>query len=200
MIHSIHLEIERNKQYISQSLLLIQILMITMITLHIVLTQTLQKSWHKQRTPPNLGTEVVVATSHPTIFLTQSGFNFLKNNGTKFLLRESRRDWKMLVAVRHLILQLIVLTLTMLKLTLIWTALLTMLLCMNKHNLIRTNNNDVPTGTTEGNNDLLAYMAGQQSSSGDIHQVLATKQAPDKQKKRQVNEGTSAPRPPHHEW
>jgi hypothetical protein len=41
------------------------------------------------------------------------------------------------------------------------------------------NDNDVPPGTTEGNSDLLAYMAGQQSSSGDICQVLAAKQAPD---------------------
>jgi hypothetical protein len=55
------------------------------------------------------------------------------------------------------------------------------------------NNNDVSTGTTEGNNDLLACMAGQQSFSGDIHQVLAAKRAPDKQKKQQVNESTSAP-------
>jgi hypothetical protein len=31
--------------------------------------------------------------------------------------------------------------------------------------------NEVPSGTTEGNNDLLAYMAWQQSSSGDIRQV-----------------------------
>jgi hypothetical protein len=45
------------------------------------------------------------------------------------------------------------------------------------------NDNDVPTGTTEGNNYLLAYMAGQQSSSGDICQVLAIKRAHDKQKK-----------------
>jgi hypothetical protein len=30
------------------------------------------------------------------------------------------------------------------------------------------NDNDVPPGTTESNKDLLAYMAGQQSSSGDI--------------------------------
>jgi hypothetical protein len=28
--------------------------------------------------------------------------------------------------------------------------------------------NDSPTGITEGNNDLFAYMVGQQSSSGDI--------------------------------
>jgi hypothetical protein len=30
------------------------------------------------------------------------------------------------------------------------------------------NDKDAPTGTTEGNNDLLAYMAGKQSSSGGI--------------------------------
>jgi hypothetical protein len=36
-------------------------------------------------------------------------------------------------------------------------------------------------------------MAGQKSSSGDIQQVLASRQAPVKNKKRQVNEGTSAP-------
>jgi hypothetical protein len=52
---------------------------------------------------------------------------------------------------------------------------------------------EVPSGTTEGNNDLLAYMDGQQSSSGDILQVLAAKRAPEKQKKRQVNESLSAP-------
>jgi hypothetical protein len=55
------------------------------------------------------------------------------------------------------------------------------------------NDNDVPPGTNESNNDLLAYMAGQQSSSGDICLVLAAKRAPDKQKKRQVNESTSVP-------
>jgi hypothetical protein len=37
------------------------------------------------------------------------------------------------------------------------------------------NDNDVPTGTTEGNKDLLAYMAGRQSFSGDNCQVLAVK-------------------------
>jgi hypothetical protein len=36
-------------------------------------------------------------------------------------------------------------------------------------------------------------VAGQKSSCGDVCQVLASKQAPDKQKKRQVNDGTSAP-------
>jgi hypothetical protein len=123
IIHSIHLVIERNVQYISPSLLLIQTPMITMIALPIVLTQTLQTQW----TPPNLGTEVVVASRHLTIFPTQCGLNFLKNNGTKYLLRESRRDWKVLMAVRHPILQLVVLSLIILKLTLIWTVLWTML-------------------------------------------------------------------------
>jgi hypothetical protein len=35
-------------------------------------------------------------------------------------------------------------------------------------------------------------MAGQKPSCGDVHQVLASKQTPDKQKKHQVNEGTVA--------
>jgi hypothetical protein len=55
------------------------------------------------------------------------------------------------------------------------------------------NESEVPTGPAEGNNDLLAYMAGQQSSIGNICQDLAAKRAPDKQKKRQVNESTSVP-------
>jgi hypothetical protein len=83
MIHTGHLVIERNGQYISQSLLLIQNAMNAMIMLPIVLTQMLLKLWHTQRTLPDLGTEVAVATSHPIIYLTQSGLNFLKNNGTK---------------------------------------------------------------------------------------------------------------------
>jgi hypothetical protein len=49
-------------------------------------------------------------------------------------------------------------------------------------------NKDNDNGT-----ELLAYMAGQKSSCGDVCQVLASKQTPDKQKKRHVNEGTSAP-------
>jgi hypothetical protein len=43
---------------------------------------------------------------------------------------------------------------------------------------------------------LLAYMSGQKSSCGDVRQVLASNQQPDKNKniqKRQVNESTSAP-------
>jgi hypothetical protein len=59
------------------------------------------------------------------------------------------------------------------------------------HGVESTDDDKGPTGT-EGNTDLLAYMAGQQSSSGDIHQVLAAKWAPDKQKKLQVNESKSA--------
>jgi hypothetical protein len=47
--------------------------------------------------------------------------------------------------------------------------------------------------TNESTNNLLAYMAEQQTSSGDIRQVLAAKRAPDKQKKRHVNESASAP-------
>jgi hypothetical protein len=35
------------------------------------------------------------------------------------------------------------------------------------------NDSEVPMGPAEGNNNLLIYMAGQQSSTGDIHQVLA---------------------------
>jgi hypothetical protein len=41
--------------------------------------------------------------------------------------------------------------------------------------------------------ELLAYMAGQKSSCGGVRQVLASKQTPDKQKKRQVNESVLAP-------
>jgi hypothetical protein len=53
--------------------------------------------------------------------------------------------------------------------------------------------NKIKADTNESTNNLLAYMAGQQTSSGDIRQVLAAKRAPDKQKKRQVNESASAP-------
>jgi hypothetical protein len=54
------------------------------------------------------------------------------------------------------------------------------------HGVESTDDDKGPTDT-EGNTDLLAYMAGLQSSSGDICQVFASKQAPDKQKKLQVN-------------
>jgi hypothetical protein len=50
------------------------------------------------------------------------------------------------------------------------------------HSEIYSTNDDGPTGTIKGNTDLLAYMAGQQSSSGDIRQVLAAKGALEKQK------------------
>jgi hypothetical protein len=45
----------------------------------------------------------------------------------------------------------------------------------------------------DGDNTLLAFMAGQGSSSGDIRQVLATKRMPDKDKNRQANESKLAP-------
>jgi hypothetical protein len=44
-----------------------------------------------------------------------------------------------------------------------------------------------------GDNALLAFMAGQGSSSGDISQVLATKITSDKSKNRQANESKLAP-------
>jgi hypothetical protein len=55
--------------------------------------------------------------------------------------------------------------------------------------------NDSGDGNKDNDNgmELLAYMAGQKSSCEDVRQVLASKQTPDLQKKRQVNEGTSAP-------
>jgi hypothetical protein len=53
--------------------------------------------------------------------------------------------------------------------------------------------NEIKADTNESTNNLLAYMAGQLTSSGDICQVLATKRARDKQKKRQVDESASAP-------
>jgi hypothetical protein len=58
---------------------------------------------------------------------------------------------------------------------------------------VDSTDDDIGPTDTEGNTDLLAYMAGQQSSSGDIHQVSAAKRAPNKQKKLQVNESTLAP-------
>jgi hypothetical protein len=45
----------------------------------------------------------------------------------------------------------------------------------------------------DGGSELLAYIAGQKSSCGDVRQVLASKQTPDKNKKCQVNKGNSAP-------
>jgi hypothetical protein len=52
--------------------------------------------------------------------------------------------------------------------------------------------NEIKADTNESTNNLLAYLAGQQTSSGDIR-VLAAKRAPAKQKKRQVTECASAP-------
>ena len=79
----------------------------------------------------------------------------------------------MLVAVRHLILQLVV------------RILINIETCIDLDSIIDNSimneeaepnvDSEVLSGTTEGNNNLLAYMAGQQSSSGDIRQVLAEK-------------------------
>jgi hypothetical protein len=55
--------------------------------------------------------------------------------------------------------------------------------------------NENPAGSAEGNNNVLAYIAEQQSSSGDIRQVLAAKRAPDKQKKQKSTK-VYPPHPP----
>jgi hypothetical protein len=75
------------------------------------------------------------------------------------------------------------------KPTWIFTELLTMLFCMKTLNSLMTMRicHVQPREPTL----ILDYMAGQQSSSGDICQVLGAKQAPDKQKKRLINASTS---------
>jgi hypothetical protein len=58
---------------------------------------------------------------------------------------------------------------------------------------VNTKNNKIEEN--EGTS-LLAYIYGQKSSCGEVQQVLASNQQPDKNKnmqKRQVNESTSAP-------
>jgi hypothetical protein len=62
-----------------------------------------------------------------------------------------------------------------------------------KHEVDHVDPNAIEKDSDNCGTELLAYMAGQKSSSGDIWQVLASRQAPDKNKKCQVNEGTSAP-------
>jgi hypothetical protein len=64
---------------------------------------------------------------------------------------------------------------------------------ISKHGVDYVDPNEIGKDSDNCSTELLAYMAGQKSSSGDIRQVLASKQAPDKNKKRQVNEGTSDP-------
>jgi hypothetical protein len=64
---------------------------------------------------------------------------------------------------------------------------------VSKHEVDYVDSNEGGKDSDNCGTELLAYMAGQKSSSGDIWQVLASKQEPNKNKKRQVNEGTSAP-------
>jgi hypothetical protein len=64
-----------------------------------------------------------------------------------------------------------------------------------KHDTAHVNTNDNKIADNEGT-VLLAYMSGQQLSCGDVWQVLASKQKPDKNKnvqKLKVNEGASTP-------
>jgi hypothetical protein len=61
-----------------------------------------------------------------------------------------------------------------------------------KHNVDYADPIDDSNADNDGSNaELLAYMAGQKSSCGDVRQVLASNQTPDKNKKRQANENTS---------
>jgi hypothetical protein len=59
-------------------------------------------------------------------------------------------------------------------------------------NNVKVNDDNKDSGNNS-DNALLAIMAGQGSSSGDIRQVLATKSTPDKSKNRQANESKLAP-------
>jgi hypothetical protein len=56
-----------------------------------------------------------------------------------------------------------------------------------KHKMVVTDADE------DGGAELLARMAGQKLSCGDVRQVLASKQTLDKNKKHHVNEGNSAP-------
>jgi hypothetical protein len=62
-----------------------------------------------------------------------------------------------------------------------------------KHKMAVTDADAHSNANEDGGSELLAYMAGQKSSCGDVWQVLASKQTPDKNKKRHVNKGNSAP-------
>jgi hypothetical protein len=55
---------------------------------------------------------------------------------------------------------------------------------ISKHKVDCVDPNDIGKDSDDCGTELLAYMAGQKSSSGDIRQVLESKQAPDKNKKR----------------
>jgi hypothetical protein len=58
-----------------------------------------------------------------------------------------------------------------------------------KHKLAVTDASAHSSADEDGGSELLAYMAGQKSSCGDVRQVIASKQTPDKNKKCHVNEG-----------
>jgi hypothetical protein len=65
----------------------------------------------------------------------------------------------------------------------------TIIECAVMEREVHTRDDDADKDDNAEGTDLLAYMAGQHSSSGDIRQVLAAKKVPSKQKKRQVNRG-----------
>jgi hypothetical protein len=177
MIHSVHLVIERNGQYISQSLLLIHNSMNTMITLPIVLKKDV--------------TEIMAYATDTTQSGNRSGSGNQSSDCIPYSewiqIPEEQRN-KILAKRKQERLENARCSQTSHPTT----------RRANTHNVETyidldsiidntilyeeaepNNDNDVPPGTTEGNSDLLAYMAGQQSSSGDICQVLAAKQAPD---------------------
>jgi hypothetical protein len=63
---------------------------------------------------------------------------------------------------------------------------------VNQHHIDSTND-DIDYNTSMNNDTLLAHMAGRTSSSGDIRNVLAAKQKPEKGKHRKVNATESVP-------
>jgi hypothetical protein len=62
-----------------------------------------------------------------------------------------------------------------------------------KHGVDYNDPNDDGKVDEDGGRELLAYMSGQRSPCGDVCQVLASKQIPDRNKKRQVHENNSKP-------
>jgi hypothetical protein len=144
-----------------------------------------------QLTPPVLVTRVVVQFSHLTVFPIPSGLSYLKKNEIRYLPsgKQERLDKARNKQSSNPV------------------------TCRtNTHNIdtyIDIDNildnammnqgdetisdNKIKADTKESTNDLLAYVAGQQTSSGDIRHVLAAKRAPGEQKKRQVKESASAP-------
>jgi len=56
-----------------------------------------------------------------------------------------------------------------------------------RHEVVDVHKDDEPETTTDGDNELLAFMAGRESNSGDLLQVLAAKRSSEKAKARKVN-------------